>query len=141
MKEYTTITVENSKQQVIELINFLNDIKKFNSEIISYNLGVVRFYGITKDDSNREISKNPTIFSDWNLFLELITNIEQIYEIELLIDNDKKNIQRYSNEIDAYKNNYICLEYFDGGFWEITSKDNLLIGYLAEKYPPCSHTI
>jgi len=135
MSEYKRIKIESTQNETAELISFLNDIVELDSEYRLYNFGIVRFYGSTKDYSNEKLSEAVTIFADWNLFLESIINIEQIYDIEVLIDKSSQNIQRYVDEKDSYKNNQICLEFFDDGFWEITSKDYSLIKFIGKKYP------
>ncbi|MDP9961401.1 hypothetical protein [Chryseobacterium lathyri] len=135
MSEYKKIKIKSNQSEVTELMSFLNDIVEFDSKYRSYNFGIVRFYGSTIDYSNDKLSEALTIFPDLNLFLEAIINIEQIYEIEILIDKSSQNIQRYVDEKDSYKNNQICLEFFDDGFWEITSKDYSLIKFISEKYP------
>lgn len=135
MSEYKRIKIESTQNEIAELISFLNDIVELDSEYKLYNFGIVRFYGSTKDYSNEKLSEAVTIFTDWNLFLESIINMEQIYDIEVLIDKSSQNIQRYVDEKDSYKNNQICLEFFDDGFWEITSKDYSLIKFIGEKYP------
>ncbi|MEA1851359.1 hypothetical protein U9K52_20775 [Chryseobacterium sp. MHB01] len=134
MSEYKKIKIKSNQSEVTELMSFLNDIVEFDSKYRSYNFGIVRFYGSTIDYSNDKLSEAVTIFTDLNLFLEAIINIEQIYEIEILIDNSIQNIKMYSDEIDAYKNNQICLEFFDDGFWEMTSKDYSLIKFIDRKY-------
>lgn len=135
MSEYKRIKIESTQNETAELISFLNDIVESDSKYRLYNFGIVRFYGATKDYSNEKLSEAITIFTDWNLFLESIINMEQIYDIEILIDKLSQNIQRYVDEKDSYKNNQICLEFFDDGFWEITSKDYSLIKFISEKYP------
>ena len=135
MSEYKRIKIESTQNEIEELISFLNDIVELDSEYKLYNFGIVRFYGSTKDYSNEKLSEAVTIFADWNLFLKSIINMEQIYDIEVLIDKSSQNIQRYVDEKDSYKNNQICLEFFDDGFWEITSKDYSLIKFIGEKYP------
>ncbi|MGG5208689.1 hypothetical protein ACQWU4_07045 [Chryseobacterium sp. MIQD13] len=134
MLEYKRIKIASKKNETIELVSFLNDIIEFDSKFKLYNFGIVRFYGTTKDYSNENLSENINIFSDWNSFLNLIVNIDQVFEIEVLIDKTIQNIRRYSNEEDSYRNNQICLEFFDDGFWEITCKNDDLIRLMAEKY-------
>ncbi|WP_276878617.1 hypothetical protein [Chryseobacterium joostei] len=133
MLEYKRIKI-TSQNEIIELTSFLNDIIKVDEKFKSYNFGIVRFYGITKDSSNDEVANNIKLFSDFSLLLKFINNMEQIFEIEILIDKTLENIKRYSDEVDSYSNNEICIEYFDGGFWEITSKDHSLITFINEKY-------
>jgi len=134
MLEYKRIKIASKKKETIELISFLNDIIEFDSKFKLYNFGIVRFYGTTKDYSNESLSENINIFSNCDSFFKSIINIDQIFEIEVLIDKTVQNIRRYSNEEDSYKNNQICLEFFDGGFWEITCKNDSLIRIIAKKY-------
>lgn len=134
MSEYKKIKIKSNQSEVTELMSFLNDIVEFDSKYRSYNFGIVRFYGSTIDYSYDKLSEAVNIFTDLNLFLQAIINIEQIYEIEILIDNSVQNIKMYSDEIDAYKNNQISLEFFDDGFWEMTSKDYSLIEFIDRKY-------
>ncbi|MBT2622433.1 hypothetical protein [Chryseobacterium sp. ISL-6] len=134
MLEYKKIKIASNQSESNELISFLYDIIESNSKFEFYNFGIVRFYGITKDDSNEKLSKEINIFPNSDLFLQSINNIEQIFEIEILINDNIQSIKRYSNEEDSYKNNQICLEFFDDGFWEMTSKDYSLIDSVSKKY-------
>ncbi|MGE8431449.1 hypothetical protein [Chryseobacterium joostei] len=103
MLEYKRIKI-TSQNEIIELTSFLNDIIKVDEKFKSYNFGIVRFYGITKDSSNDEVANNIKLFSDFSLLLKFINNMEQIFEIEILIDKTLENIKRYSDEVDSYSN-------------------------------------
>jgi hypothetical protein len=128
------IKIASIHNECKELESFLNDIVEYDLNFKLYYFGIVSFDGITKNDSYEQLSKNRNVFAGADQLLEVINNVEQIFEIEILIDDNGENIQRYSNEDDSYKNNQICLEFFDGGFWEITSKDHSLIKFISNKY-------
>jgi hypothetical protein len=70
-------------------------------------------------------------------FTALLALSKKIFqEIEVLVIGCKmkENLHRYTVDQEMYETCDIVMEMIDGGFWEVFSKNEILINRLAKKY-------
>lgn len=137
----------NSVKESIEIINIIDIIIDYNPVIKDYFFTIPYFDAIPNDnfegsfmDFSDEIDNNSELlfFNSAQLKKHLL-GISQIFDLLILIDRSKKWLRKYSidEEKVMYENVYITIAYFDGGFWEISSKDEDLLNFIKTKYPNC----
>lgn len=73
------------------------------------------------------------IFLPWNELNDLAEKI-YIIDIDIIGCRDERALHRYSNDKVMYEACDCVIEMFDSSYWEIVSKDQVLISSLAAKF-------
>lgn len=71
---------------------------------------------------------------DWEELLTLSNKFYQMFETTILGCKDVKLLKRYDSDEEMYKACDITIELIDCVFWEVYSKDELLIDRLDKKF-------
>lgn len=71
---------------------------------------------------------------NFDLLLNISRKIFQEMEILIIGCKSEKSLHRYEKDERMYESCDIVIEMIDGGFWEIFSKNESLIGLLSKKY-------
>ncbi len=126
----------------IEILNFIEIILNHNPEILKYYFSITLFDGIPNSnfkgsfmDFYNRINEHQFLF-DYRDIKDFFLGTSQIFDLLLLIDKQNYFLKKYSIEEEKimYENIYLTIAYFDGGFWEISCKDDLLINKLKNKF-------
>ncbi|AQX07989.1 hypothetical protein [Elizabethkingia ursingii] len=126
----------------IEISNFIEIILNHNPEILKYYFSITLFDGIPNSnfkgsfiDFYNRINEDQFLF-DYREIKDFFLGTSQIFDLLLLIDKENYFLKKYSIEEEKimYENIYLTIAYFDGGFWEISCKDDLLINKLKNKF-------
>lgn len=136
--------LSDSLEESKELIKILGNIKECDTEILEYKYVIPYFDGMPNNNFDGSfINLYKSINNDkqglTTNFIQLTKYLEgifQIYDILLLIDPyifdfEKEDLK---SDVFMYKNFFITITYFDGGFWEISCKDQRLLENIKNLY-------
>lgn len=134
-------------EEVPELLNILNNIIEFNTSIKEYNYSISFFDGSPNEnfkglfvDFLNSVNKNEKgLILNFNKLQEKLSELFQIYDLLLLIDNDIDKFEKSKIKEDSimYNNTFFTITYFDGGFWEVSSQDKNLLDFIKTKQSNC----
>lgn len=132
-------------EEITELLNLLDSIVKFDPAIKKYNYSISFFDGSPKEDFEGSfvefldsINKNEKgLILNFNQLQERFSELFQIYDLVLLIDNEINKFEKSEIKEDSimYNNLFLTITYFDGGFWEVSSIDKNLLNFIKTQQP------
>ncbi|AIL44622.1 hypothetical protein [Elizabethkingia anophelis] len=136
------LKIESVNDENIEILDFIEIISNHNPEIIKYYFSITIFDGMPNNkfkgsfmDLYNQINDDQFLF-DYSGVKDFFLGTSQIFDLLLLIDKENSFFKKYSIEEEKtmYENIYLTIAYFDGFFWEISCKDDLLINKLKNKF-------
>ena len=136
------LKIESVNDENIEILDFIEIISNHNPEIIKYYFSITLFDGMPNNkfkgsfmDLYNQINDDQFLF-DYAVIKDFFLGTSQIFDLLLLIDKKNSFFKKYSIEEEKtmYESIYLTIAYFDGGFWEISCKDDLLINKLKNKF-------
>lgn len=133
-----TYTLKIDKHLNIQsILKCFSDIENINL----YHYTLQYLYGIAEFDESYLENENDINNSEYGkkfTFNELILffkNMTQIFEFLLIINPIEKELKmKYNNDLDIYDNNYLVIEYFDAGYYEVNSKSSEIIEIMKGKF-------
>ncbi|WP_160136247.1 hypothetical protein [Chryseobacterium sp. c4a] len=137
MVQNKLLKIDSIGNESSELLKILDIVINHNTPITEYFFAIPSFDGLPNENfegSFMEFYDHVNKESDL-LIVNLddlkrkISGVRQIFDLLLLIDHTTDQFKKYTIEEEniMYRNIYLTIAYFDGGFWEISSQDNLLI--------------
>lgn len=107
-----------------------------------YNWSILYFEAISDYKNGKKLpidesEVNPTkngLYNSWDRLNEIASQFYQIYDLILIGCKDLTALKRYDNDQEMFEACDVVIVMFDSSFWEIFSKDELLIQRLASKF-------
>ncbi|MGH1519390.1 hypothetical protein [Chryseobacterium sp. JK1] len=141
MSQNKLLKINSFESESSELIKILEAIINYDSLITQYYFSIPFFDGIPTDNFEgefiqfyEEVNEGTNLIKfSFNELITIISGFHQIFDLLLLIDKMPNKFKRFNidEEKTMYNEIYITIAYFDGGFWELSSTDNLLIDRLS----------
>jgi hypothetical protein len=116
------------------LIN-ISDPNQFKWALLWFDVMPIQHEGRYVSELTEKVNKSEQGLEC--IFMSLLELSKKSFqEIEVLIIGckTKENLHRYKDDQKMYETCDIVIEMIDGGFWEIFSKNKVLINQLTQKY-------
>lgn len=129
----------NTTEEISELLKILDIIINYDHSIEKYKYLISYFDGVPNNDFDGSfniffdaINNKDGLIFNYNQLKKKLKGLFQIYDFVLLIDKDIINFEKkYIKDDDFMHNNFfISINYFDGGFWEISCLDHNLLNVI-----------
>lgn len=137
MVQNKLLKIDSIGDESTELLKILDVIINYNTHITEYFFSIPCFDGLPNENFegsfmefyDRVNKEDELLIMNIDDLKRKISGVRQVFDLLLLIDHKTDQFKKYTIEEEniMYRNIYLTIAYFDGGFWEISSQDNLLI--------------
>ncbi|MDN3691514.1 hypothetical protein QWZ06_04215 [Chryseobacterium tructae] len=137
MVQNKLLKIDSIGDESTELLKILDVIINYNTHITECFFSIPCFDGLPNENFegsfmefyDRVNKEDELLIMNIDDLKRKISGVHQVFDLLLLIDHKTDQFKKYTIEEEniMYRNIYLTIAYFDGGFWEISSQDNLLI--------------
>ena len=124
------IKIKKSNSTLEEVLKFVKQ-----EDILWWSILWIKGIGHFKDHSMLELEEkiNKSILPlQFNLkeIKEILTNMDDIYEITIIGDCNKDNLKKYDNDENMISSCNVVIEKIDSSFWELHVDESFVNNYI-----------